>query len=412
MVNSSFSEYFVNYDANELKELENFIYENNYNKNKEYFTNVFLLDTNKEYFTLIEKYVYLIAMYQFQQLNIKYDSSIYHIEFWWRNDVYRDFHIDCDEEYRTDTGNYKTPLLSNVFYLCDSSYATILTDVDFEKYKYKDFERNSVSISFPKIGKLLSFNSKYFHGVLNMFATKSPENRSVLMINLWNERPLRINTYIPEKNGIYKKSNDISIIKNCPAPFVIYHNIKYDLFEGLLYSKKYELIHEYGNIIRNMNTNLSTFHFLHKSLEPSLNVTSLDKKRIPPTIILSPITIENVFTKNACEWINIEMRDDLTIDISTYPSLFRFILLHIQNSIFPRIKEAYSVSKNINITKISIYNERDQPVIEDNVAIISLNKQSILHNKIKYILNEGDVMVGTNIDMNQIKNCIIIQFEL
>jgi len=408
----SFSEYFVDYDPNEIKELDNFIYENNYNKNKEYYTNVFLLDTTKEYFTLIEKYVYLIAMYQFQQLNINYDSSIHHIEFWWRNDVYRDFHIDCDEEYRSDTGNYKTPILSNVFYLCDSSYATILTNVDFEKYKYKDFEKNSISVSFPKIGKLVSFDSKYFHGVLNMSHIKSTENRSVLMINLWNERPLRINTYIPEKNGIYKKSNNISTIKSCSSPCVIYHNIKYDVFEGLLYSKKYELIHEYGNIIYNMNTPSSTFHFLHKSLEPSLNVTSLDKKRILPILILSPITIEHVFTKNTCEWINIEMRDDLTIDISTYPSLFRFILLHIQNSIFPRIKEAYSVSKNINITKISIYNERDQSVVEGNIVIISLNKKSILHNEIKYVLNEGDVIVGTNIDKNQIKNCIIIQFEL
>lgn len=407
MENSSFFEYSVDCDLNELKELDNFIYENNYNKNKEHYTNVFLLDTSKEFFTLIEKYVYSIAMYQFQQLNIKYDSTIHHIEFWWRNDIYRDFHIDCDEEYRSDTGNYKTPMLSNVFYLCDSSYATVLTNIDFEKYKYKDFEKNSVSISFPKIGKLVSFNSKYFHGVLNMSPTKSTENRSVLMINLWNERPLRINTYIPERNGIYKKSNNISITKSSSSPFVIYHNIKYHLFEGLLYSKKYDLIHEYGNIINNTNSNASTFHFLHKSLDIIPTVNSLDKKRI-----LQPITIENIFTKNVCEWIKIEMRDDSNIDISSYPSLFRFILVHIKNTIFPRIEEAYSVSKNINIKDIRMSNEIDKGFLEDNVVIISLNTQFILHNETKYILNEGDVMIGTNIDINHITNCIIISFEL
>ena len=135
---STFSEYSIdNFDLQELNNLEEFIFQNNKNKENAYNTNTFLLDTSIEKFSLIEKYVYEIAMFQFKNLNIQYDSEKYYIEFWWRNDIFKSFHIDCDENYRTETNKYLLPLLSTVFYLSDSYYSTILTNIDLEQYKYE-----------------------------------------------------------------------------------------------------------------------------------------------------------------------------------------------------------------------------------------------------------------------------------
>ena len=50
---------------------------------------LFLLDTSKTNFDLIEKVVYEIAMFHFEHLNIKFDPNEHFIEFWFKNQIFK-----------------------------------------------------------------------------------------------------------------------------------------------------------------------------------------------------------------------------------------------------------------------------------------------------------------------------------
>ena len=124
---------------NEIEQLDKFIEANNWG-NHNNLCDLWLLDTTQTTFSLLEKYVYDIAMFQFQNLNIEFDPEKYYIEFWWRNDLsLNNFHIDCDENERSLSGIYKLPLLSNIVYFNETLHPTILTNVNLDQYKYKDF---------------------------------------------------------------------------------------------------------------------------------------------------------------------------------------------------------------------------------------------------------------------------------
>jgi hypothetical protein len=256
---------------NEIDQLDKFIEAYNWgNRNK--MCDLWLLDTTQTTFSLLEKYVYDIAMFQFKNLNIEFDSDKYYIEFWWRNDLnLNNYHIDCDENERSLSGIYKLPLLSNVIYFNETLHPTILTNVDLDQYKYKDFENNkSLCFSLPKKGKLVSFNSSYYHAITNIFRSYCNDIRSTLMINLWNYKP-KNEIFYNSKNILnsYSKSESLLQISKNDPPTKIKMDTTFfydDFMEDLLYNGKYEillpcgdkLIELYGNDITYNN---STFEF-------------------------------------------------------------------------------------------------------------------------------------------------------
>jgi hypothetical protein len=231
-----------------------------------------LLDTTQVTFSLLEKYIFDIAMFQFKNLNIEFDPDKYYIEFWWRNDSsLNNYHIDCDENERSLTGIYKLPLLSNVVYFNETLYPTILTNVNLDQYKYKDFENNkSLCFSLPKKGKLVSFNSSYFHGITNIFRSYDNNSRSTLMINLWNHKPKNVIFYNCKNtlNSYSKIESLLQISKNDP-PTKIKMDATFfydDFIEDLLYNKKYDILLPCGDklieLYRNdIKYNNSTFEF-------------------------------------------------------------------------------------------------------------------------------------------------------
>ena len=154
-------------------------------------TNTYLLNTTKKELNLLEKYVYDIAMFHFKRLNIEYNSDANYIEFWFKNKVtLKSYHFDCDEYERKTNNKYIYPLLSNVIYLNDSIYPTIITNIDLEKYKYKEFNNEkNITIIFPKKNKHISFDGTNRHGVSAIFEeNKKDDPRYILAINLWNKK--------------------------------------------------------------------------------------------------------------------------------------------------------------------------------------------------------------------------------
>jgi len=136
---------------------------------KQYKKGLLLLDVCKNNFDLIEKVVYDIAMFHFKRLNIIFNQKEHYIEFWFKDSLYKNklhnlettnsFHCDCDEDERKINKKMYNPLMSCVSYFNNNEFPMLLTEINFEEYKFKNFEnKNSIQIIFPEKNKQITFD--------------------------------------------------------------------------------------------------------------------------------------------------------------------------------------------------------------------------------------------------------------
>jgi hypothetical protein len=183
-----------------------------------------LLDLTKSSYSLIEKYVYDIAMFHFARLNIS-DMENYFVEFWCKSkfDTHT-LHLDCDEKLKKTSGKYEHPLLSCVTYLNDvPNSPTIITKVDLECYKYKEFEEQTeIVLSLPVRNKHITFDGHFFHGSTTLSEVDADadadanrsDDRYIIAINLWNKKPIGVEYYAPTATATASTmfQNDVNLI--------------------------------------------------------------------------------------------------------------------------------------------------------------------------------------------------------
>lgn len=406
---------------NEIDQIDKFIEDNNWGLLPNH-CDFWLLDTTQTTFSLLEKYVYDIAMFQFQNLNIEFDPDKYYIEFWWRNDLnLNNYHIDCDENERSLSGIYKLPLLSNVVYFNETLYPTILTNVDLDQYKYKDFENNkTLCFSLPKKGKLVSFNSSYYHGITNIFRTPDNNNRSTLMINLWSHKPKNEMFYNSKNilNNYSKTESLLQISKNDP-PTKIKMDATFfydDFMEDLLYNGKYDillpfgdkLIELYGNDIKYNN---STFEFYVEKDKQKHEVLKCDIPNSNNLKYMQRITLHKTYNDDICKWIVIEANKRNAsfskIEFEEIQNVFTFVLISVKN-ILEKICDKYclnNIKNKINISELCLIKNTDMfPKIDYNDSLLSfiilLNNLDefkgghiTFDDEITHILDPGDVFI-------------------
>jgi hypothetical protein len=253
-----------------------------------------LLDLTKSSYSLIEKYVYDSAMFHFARLNIS-DMENHFVEFWCKSkfDTHT-LHMDCDEKLKKTKGEYEHPLLSCVTYLNDAPNSpTIITNVDLECYKYKEFEEQTeIVLSLPVRNKQITFDGHFYHGstTLSEVDVGADANRSddryILAINLWNKKPIDVEYYAPTATASTGTmfQNDVSLItisattdsteSNIGSINVSNDVINYNLFNDILYNKKKETCHVFNELIQkyrldntdkdkdeNNTKNITTFRF-------------------------------------------------------------------------------------------------------------------------------------------------------
>jgi hypothetical protein len=367
--------------VNEINELDNFIKNNNIGKQVG-ICDLWLLDTNKNKYSLLEQYIYEIAMFQFNKLNIEFDNNKHFIEFWWRCDInINNFHIDCDENEKLITKKYKMPLLSNVLYFNETKYPTILTDVDLETYKYKTFEnKNNITLSFPKKGKLISFNSSHFHAVTNIFETNNDDNlnRSTLMINLWDIKPRGLQFYNTENLNYLKEIKLINIVElNIPKKINVSTKIDELFMEDLLYNKNNKLLLPFGDTLiklynNNYDINESTFIFCNDFKNNFEIDLSNDYK------IIHSCIFKSIYNKIICDWIIHEATNYdpnfKKIDFVNIKNIFNFLLFSFNDIIFNfcNNNSLNDSNKRINIKDLFIFKNMNLCEINYNNTVCSI----------------------------------------
>lgn len=213
-----------------------------------------LLDRNKNNYSVIEAIANNIVKYLIQKNCFSNDVFV---EIWWKNTIpINKFHIDCDENERYYNNKYVYPLLSNVLYFDNDPYPLLLTNITEDKLLFKKFENeNDFLLIFPKKLKLISFNSKYCHGIIDVLNKPTFNScRHALMINIWQSKPLNLEYYNNFDKNDYPISNNMfiieEIINNIPS-IAVENAFHYDVIEQTIFNIKPNLLCCIGNELSN-----------------------------------------------------------------------------------------------------------------------------------------------------------------
>jgi hypothetical protein len=307
------------------------------------------------------------------------------------------------------------PILSCVTYGSNCLYPTVITDVSYDDYKFKNFEnKEMLQIIFPEKNKHITFDGSYMHGAGNIFNiinndiksnnTIYETERIMLAINLWKHKPLNIQYFIPDSTDIlynFDKS-DFIIEININTDFYEIKNkdiFTYDFYENLFYNKENilwpdELITSFKELISK-----NTHNFLIKNNDDKNKILKDDSTKCNKllidvsdmeTIIMTECETEKqiehkflynrfiqryiynkIYGKNVCEWIIFESEEyaknnggwstsrhenyaTTDIPVEKILPIFRYVLYSFQ-TIFHKIQTSYCLSKNTEFNIIDLF---------------------------------------------------------
>jgi hypothetical protein len=363
-------------------EVSDIIYDTFVNKN---LNETKLLNTDQSSFDLLEKYVYDISMFHFNRLNIEYNLDKNYIEFWFKNIVdLNNYHFDCDEYERKINNNFTYPLLSSITYLNDSIYPTIITDIDLEKYKYKNFQNEkNITLVFPKKNKHIIFDGSKRHGVTSIFEEDNINNsRYIIAINLWNIKPRNIEYYKNcQTTKAYSREIQILSIQQCNEVeniIVVKNILNYDFFENLFYKNK-NICRVFSEMLKHKFYEKNKYIFKIEEQDEESQIEKRKKEKLFIDIeniktidniisnnrFLQRFILYNIYSQDTCNWIIKESelyakenggwstnRHDnyptTDIPIDSIKPIFNYVLGTMPN-IMSKIYKYYCIPENIII---------------------------------------------------------------
>lgn len=359
-----------------------------------------ILDLSKEKFSLYEKFIYDTAMFHFKRLNIEVTDSHF-IEFWCKNkfDTHR-LHVDCDEYQKKHNMKYIHPLLSCVTYLNDNQCPTIITNVDMECYKYKDFERQTnIYLSMPKCNKQITFDGQFFHGSTHL---KQPndEPRYIIAINLWDTMPTNVNYYNPVTDDTIIYNKDVkNFIIDYKDDGIMTLNvnknlINFDLFENLLYNTSDTTCYRFNQLLEGRNTHFDSYKIQFdatiekKEIELQLknkygdiiddiNEIMNDKIKLKYNRFLQRFCYNKIYTPDICNYIinecekyatnnggwTIKRHDNYPttdLPVEKIPSIFGLVLETL-NTVVKKVKKSFGLHDQmiINVHDLFVVKYKD-----------------------------------------------------
>jgi hypothetical protein len=426
-------------------------------KNNEHKKRLYILNTNKDSFDIIEKFVYDTAKTHFERLGLDIDKHV--VEFWYKKYVSFDddptnkvnnFHIDCDENEFKYNNTYYKPLLSCVSYFNTNNFPTIITNIDIDDYKFKNFNnKKDIKLIFPEEKKQITFDGTKFHGATTITTKSDSYDRLMFAVNLWDRCPTDVICYENIIENKYNKTHNIFTIEETTNFKTIKNKTSifdFNFYEKMLYqSSKFvlpnEVIHELNldnfrnyiftdcdEIKLNDKDNVKKNFLKLKNDIDKINIISdlNDDTEICYNRFLQRFIYNSVFSKNVCEWIIYESElyasknngwttrrhknyPTTDIPIEKISNIFN-LCLHSFNEIFDKIKISYCLPEyllfNINDMFIVKYDSEIQSTLEPHCDGSFLSINILLSNQndfegggtsfkdgITTFLNQGDAIV-------------------
>lgn len=329
---------------------------------------------------------------------------------------------------------YEYPLYSLLVFLTNKSPSILYMDLNFNQYKYKQFEENNNCILIsPEYGKIISINPQKFYKMYYDNKSNPYDINSFLFINIWNNKPSNLKSYNSLNFNKTQKEVTIKIIetKEINKNYIYIENEVFNemFYENLLYKNNNNILtllynQVYSNITSNKNAFIiskkfplenKTFFEKIKNKNGKImdTIYKLEVEKIESKILFNINILPNVFTIDICNWYIVELKkhkswsnlihNDITyqiINLYQIDYLLSFTNI-ISKNILNKIKDLYELNnlnlhvKNYYIEKISgdkcEYNKTNKIFLK--FIILLSDSIKINYNKNDIELNKGDVII-------------------
>jgi len=387
---------------------------NTFEQNKKY-----LLNNKKEFFSLVEKLLYELALYHAKCLDLN-EEDIF-IEFCVKTELSNNFDIEYDKHYMPGENllDIVTPVITTITYLNNNKIPDIITNIDMDSYKFKEFHsgNNTIKFIFPKLLKHISFDGgKFYHGIQNIL--NETNERLILKMNIWITKPLNIPFFVDNsEQTISKNIKIIDKIEELDNNIIIEDDhIDNYFFENMLYKHNLKLNNKIYEIIK-QKSDILDFLITSKNDKNDKNYKN-DKILIDisKTKFIQRFLFKKFYENFICNYIlnqsilifnknneNNENNENI-IEIDKIPNIMSLILTSFQ-IIIENIKKSYGIRNNVsyNIEKLFIINRsslineqlHDSSLITVNILLSSKFDGGHLQfdDELEYFLEQGDMII-------------------
>lgn len=313
----------------------------------------FRLNTENTSRDILEQYVSQIAQFHSSRLNLSTDKSLC-VEFSMITNNINHCNIVYDKPNYDKTNKKNSPVFSVITNLGNGTCPLLLTDINHQQYKYKNFnEQEQNKLLFLNKYTHLVFDSSKYHGFVNIFnELDDGACEPYLLINVWS--------YPLDNIPYYSSSGTTTQI--VPISFTNINEAKhtqsvdasclnYDFFERLLYANIFVFNEQFVTNIQNART--PSVYRINLQIKKSSVCDTICAS--DPTCVydykndkrfIQRFVCPNVFPDWICSWLTDEfMAVDTTsniIDISDIPTINRFIFANIPY-IMDKMKNYYCI---------------------------------------------------------------------
>jgi len=363
--------------------------------------NLYKIDDNKTIYSELEQFINCCVKYHLIRLNLAIDG-IYSIDFSLLDNKSNKLTTIYDKHYYDKFNKHNRPSFSIAASFGDDVSQLIVTDVNCEQYKFKDFDcQKSISLFMLKKYQHICLDPGKYHGCSNILNTLCDNStQTSLLINVWkvdsHDKTITYHSDVSsvEHLNIAFESKKYETTINC------YNGSKHDFFENLLYKNNCELQPE--SIV---TTSLYKVIMTHNDVTNSAKKQDVivgDKSRFSQVF-----NYPDVMPAWMCKWFTSEFNsirnNNDSIDIETIPNIYTFFL-----QMFPRFFEEINAFYSINPTDVSI-----QEIKVCKLSNHKVNSNSVNHdeNASLYICicinnsNNGDGCLLVN-GIHRVKLCM------
>jgi hypothetical protein len=306
--------------------------------------------------------------------------------------------------YKKEVDDFIYPLLSCMVFLTESNIPFVMTDIDINNHKYKEFKRQQqINVIFPQKNTHVVFDSKKCNGFINSIDNTNNNSIIAIEINVW-------------KNEIDSFNKPNIIFKSIQPNSIEGENIlNYHLFDTLLYKKKYTM-NDVKTLMELSRDTHKWFSIQNKKLVKQNSVLNMNNK------FMQRFHIKNFINENTCLFLLENMENEWqNNDDKTFPSTYIKLmncnkLTEYSNSLLKTVCD--EINKSYNIEKVNseithallckydkqTTNEFDMYSVNYRNITVELmlsknqNKHRVLFaDELNTILEEGDLLIYSNV---------------
>lgn len=344
-----------------------------------------------EPYTDTENYISNIINYHIDRLNLHHKSQTNTIEIQTLknpdNNIYPIFKKNETEK------TVKYPILSCMVFLTDSELPFVMTEIDIDTYKYKEFKnQDTLNVIFPKKNTHVVFNGNTCNGFVIPEDTNTNNENTInaILINVWNNNETENTEPIITTSIENTTTSEFVPLNNQ----IIWTNdlLTYNMYNNLLYMKKYThedmtpILELYNNdapqnwyLITKSEINLKNVDTITNTNSKNNNQSNFNNR------FLQRFTIKKILSPNTCEWlINTATKNDMNLSSPHDQSDICMMENKEMNSFTRTMLETVcdEVNKSYNIN-----NTLNHKIEITDVLLVKYDKNNTINNGLKMFSN-------------------------